>query len=104
VGATHEPGIVDLTPTSAGRAALEVSASKLIGAFQVVGQRAGIRVNLPDKRPIAGRHPDHPRLGLTNGLGAKGALWAPMLAREWVRHLTENAAFDAEVDVCRFVK
>ena len=70
--------------------------------FSVTGHSAGVRVNLPDKRPIAGRHPDNPRLGIINGLGAKGALLAPMLARQWVNHLTEGVPFDAEVDVRRF--
>lgn len=105
VGATHEPGARDAGPTPAARAALEASARDLLGAatpFAVTGQRAGVRVNLPDKRPIAGRHPQRPRLGLVNGLGAKGALWAPSLARQWVEHLKSAAPFDPAVDVARF--
>jgi glycine oxidase len=105
VGATHEPGVRDPTPTPAARTALEASARELLGAgtpFAVTGQRAGIRVNLPDKRPVAGRNPRRPRLGLINGLGAKGALWAPMLARQWVEHLKSAAPFDPAVDVARF--
>jgi glycine oxidase len=74
------------------------------GAFRVVAQRAGIRVNLPDKRPVAGRHPEHPRLGLINGLGAKGALWAPLLAQQWMANVTTGAPFSAEIDVGRFAK
>jgi glycine/D-amino acid oxidase-like deaminating enzyme len=105
VGATHEPGARDPGPTPAARTALEASARELLGAakpFAVTGQRAGIRVNLPDKRPVAGRHPQRPRLGLVNGLGAKGALWAPSLARQWVEHLKSAAPFDPAVDVARF--
>jgi hypothetical protein len=41
-------------------------------------------------------------LGVINGLGAKGALHAPALARQWVNHLTEGVPFDAEVEVGRF--
>lgn len=106
VGATHEPGVVDRAPTLVGRAVLEASARQLLSdaAFTVTGHRAGVRVNLPDKRPVAGRHPLHERLGLINGLGAKGALWAPMLAAAWARHLREGAGFDAEIDVARFAK
>jgi glycine oxidase len=105
VGATHDPGAVDATPTTKGRAALEASAAKLIrGAFRVVAQRAGIRVNLPDKRPVAGSHPGNPRLGIINGLGAKGALWAPMLARQWGNHLVQGVPFEREIDVQRFAR
>jgi glycine oxidase len=105
VGATHEPGRCDAEPTAAARALLETSAQELLGAernFSVIRHLAGVRVTLGDKRPAAGRHPDDSRLGLVNGLGGKGALWAPMLARQWVNHLTEGIAFDAEIDVKRF--
>lgn len=103
VGATHEPKFDDLAPTARGRAALEASAVALLGRpFSVTGHYAGVRVNLPDKRPLAGRSPTEPRLGVSNGLGAKGALWAPMLARQWVNHLTEGVPFDPEIDLGRF--
>jgi glycine oxidase len=103
VGATHEPGVVDRTPTDPARRELEASARALLGGrtFRVTGHLAGVRVNLPDKRPIAGRHPRQPRVGVLNGLGAKGALWAPALARQWVNHLTEGVPFDLEIDAGR---
>lgn len=104
VGATHEPGTTDATPGAAARAPLEASARDLLGAvpFAVVGHRAGVRVTLRDKRPVAGRHPAQPRLGTLNALGAKGVLWAPWLAQQWVAHLATGAAFDPEIDVRRF--
>lgn len=103
VGATHEPGVTDAAPTVAARVALEASAWELgAGDFHVTVHEAGTRVNLPDKRPVAGRWPGEPRRGVINGLGAKGALLAPLLARQWVNHLTEGVAFDAEIDVARF--
>ncbi|MSU65647.1 MAG: FAD-binding oxidoreductase [Opitutus sp.] len=104
VGATHEPGVLAPEPTAAGRAALEASARTLLNRpFQVTGQRAGIRVNLPDKHPVVGRLPGNRRLGLINGLGAKGALVAPALAQQWVRHLVDGAAFDPALDVGRWL-
>ncbi len=104
VGATHQPGVVQPSTTSEGRAALEASARTLLGGkeFAVTGHRAGVRVNLPDKHPAAGRHPLQARFGVINGLGAKGALHAPALARQWVNHVTEGVPFDAEVEVGRF--
>ena len=103
VGATHEPGNVDARPTPRGREVLEASARELLGRpFVVRAHHAGVRVNLPDKRPAAGRHPREQRHGMINGLGAKGAMLAPFLAREWVRHLANDAAFDPEIDVARF--
>ncbi len=106
IGATHQPGVLDPTPTAAGRAALEASACSLLPdlPFTVTGHRAGVRVTLPDKHPVAGRHPLVSRLGVLNGLGAKGALHAPALARQWVNHLTEGVPFDAEVELGRFFR
>jgi glycine oxidase len=102
-GATHEPGNVDATPTAGARRSLEESARTLLARpFTVRGQRAGVRVNLPDKRPVVGPHPEHARLGVCNGLGAKGALVAPWLARMWAEHIARGVAFDAEVDVARY--
>lgn len=103
IGATHEPGVTDVVPSAAARVALEESARALSGqAVVVTGQRAGVRVNLPDKHPVAGRHPRNPRLGIINGLGSKGALVAPELARQWVNHLANGTAFDPSLGVDRF--
>lgn len=103
-GATHAPGALDASPTGAARATLTGSALRLLGAesVTVVGHTAGVRVNLRDKHPVAGRHPSVARLGLVNALGSKGALLAPMLARQWINHLTEGVPFEPAVDVARF--
>lgn len=104
-GATHTPGVWEATPTAAARAILERSLGPLLGGepYTVTGHTAGVRVNLPDRHPVAGRHPTVAHLGLLNGLGAKGALLAPMLARQWINHLTEGVPFDGAIDVARFV-
>jgi glycine/D-amino acid oxidase-like deaminating enzyme len=103
-GATHAPGELDAVPTAAARATLTESAQRLLGgqSVPVVDHTAGVRVNLRDKHPVAGRHPSVARLGLVNALGSKGALLAPMLARQWINHLTEGVPFDPAVDVARF--
>jgi glycine/D-amino acid oxidase-like deaminating enzyme len=104
VGATALPGVLDAAPTEAAEATLEASARAMLPGRPVtlVGHTAGIRVYLPDKHPVVGRHPTLPNLGLINGLGSKGALHAPALARQWVQHLMTGAAFDAEVAIGRF--
>jgi glycine/D-amino acid oxidase-like deaminating enzyme len=105
VGATHEPGVTDVRPSAEALTTLSESARRLLPRqpFAVTGHIAGVRVNLPDKRPVVGLHPTQARLGVVNGLGAKGALLAPALARQWVNHLTEGVPFEAEVDVARFL-
>lgn len=103
VGATHEPGICDAAPSAGARATLRASARELLGRESLlVGQRAGVRVNLPDRRPVVGRHPHEPRLGLINGLGAKGVQLAPWLARNWAEHLATGGGFEVDISVERF--
>ena len=103
VGATFQPGVNDREPTTEGRAELEESARRLLrGGFTVTAHEVGLRMTSPDKHPIVGRSPSDSRLGIFNGLGSKGALLAPGLARQWVNHLTEAVPFEPAVDVKRF--
>ena len=105
-GATHVPGVWNSIATSEGRTSIETAVREILGPshpFSVTGQRVGIRINLPDKRPASGRRPEQSNFGIVNGLGGKGALWAPVLARQWVNHLMSGDAFDPEVDVSRFL-
>ena len=104
-GATHQPGVQEPVRSEDARAAMEKSVREIVApgvSFRVVGHRAGVRVSVADRRPVVGRHPAAAPLGLVNGLGAKGVLWAPLLARAWAEHLATGRAFDAEIDVTRF--
>ncbi len=102
VGATHCPASRDLTLTAKARSALEAGLLSIRSqSFAVTDQQAGVRVYVGDKRPVVGRHPAELGLGIVNGLGGKGALFAPALARQWVNHLMDGVPFDPEVDVAR---
>lgn len=102
VGATHEPGVESAVPTAAAQKTLLTAAATLAGRpVALRDQRAGLRLTMLDKHPLAGRHLTVPRLGVCGALGAKGALYAPWLARQWVDHLAVGAAFDQAVAVGR---
>lgn len=103
VGATYVRGEAD---AQAAREELERSARELLGerAFSVIAQESGVRVTTADRRPLAGPDPCEPRLGVINGLGSKGALLAPWLARQWVAHLTTGEPFDPAVATSRFAR
>ncbi|HEY0945903.1 MAG TPA: FAD-dependent oxidoreductase [Opitutaceae bacterium] len=105
IGATYERGAADLTATPAARAELERSAAKLLGRpFAVVAHETGLRATTPDRRPVAGWHPQIAGLGVLGGLASKGALWAPALARQWLDHVQTGAPFLPAADVARFVR
>jgi glycine oxidase len=104
VGATYVRG--GMGGASEARGELERSAAQLAGndRFTVRGQDAGLRVTTADRMPITGHDPREGRLGIFNGLGSKGALLAPWLARQWTDRLTSGQSFAAEVDVARFAR
>ncbi len=102
-GATNEPGRRDFAVTEKARSELERSVDAMgFGEFEIVGQTAGVRVYSPDKRPVIGWISKEARRGIFCGLGAKGALYAPALARAWAEGLRDGTELPANWDVARF--
>ena len=104
-GATYDLRNLKRRPTEAGREEI-LSALRKMGdwEFSVERHRAGIRPALHDFRPVLGLHPWYPDIGIFNGLGSKGSLWAPLLARELADHLESNKPLHAEAGIERFRK
>jgi len=65
----------------------------------VLEHHAGVRPTTKDRRPFIGVHADFPRLAIFNGLGAKGYLIAPLLAKEFVDFLFDGTTLDRECDI-----
>ncbi|MEM9186168.1 MAG: FAD-binding oxidoreductase [Planctomycetota bacterium] len=81
VGATHSWDPLDSRPTRAGLCELTDLFKRLSPVpFRVDAQEAGVRPATSDRRPVAEVSPSEPRVAWINGLGAKGALWAPAYA------------------------
>jgi glycine/D-amino acid oxidase-like deaminating enzyme len=103
VGATYEFNNTTLHVTEEGREQLLQNLA-LLGAYEpvVVEQSAGIRPTVLDRRPLMGQHPIHQGVYVFNGLGTKGYMMAPTLARELVAHLLENKPLHSETNMSRF--
>ncbi len=102
-GATNEPGRRDFAVTDEARKELERSVNAMgFSEFEIVGQTVGVRVYSPDKRPVIGWISREARRGIFCGLGAKGALYAPALARAWAELLRDGTELPAAWDVARF--
>jgi len=98
IGATHEPGVDDVTATPAAREALLRSARNLgYEKINVTAHLVGLRLAARNMRPLIGVHPTDPRLGILGALGSKGVLYAPWLAQQWVEHITKRYAFSSKV-------
>lgn len=92
----------DLTnePTAIGRARVEYVVRSLTKLhYEVLDHVAEVRPTLATKLPVIGMHPELPGLAIFNGLGAKGTLYAPGVAKMLVRHLLDGAPIDPALDV-----
>lgn len=103
VGSTYEWNNPTLNPTEEGREELLANLESL-GTYdpKVVGHFAGVRPTVLDRRPLIGAHPKWKDVFVFNGLGAKGYMMAPTLARELVAHITEKTPLDPEINISRF--
>lgn len=103
VGATYRWDGLDEIPTQKGLQELKEKLEKVLKVpYRIVEHKAGIRPTVKERKPFLGLHPQHPELGILNGLGSKGVLLAPYFASHFIDHLESNIPLDTEVDIKRF--
>ena len=74
------------------------------GGYTIVKHVAGVRPCVKDRKPLIGRHTDHERIYLFNGLGTKGTSLGPYFADMLAEHILNNGSIIPEVDLSRFAK
>ena len=71
-------------------------------SIDVTGHVAGVRPCTSDNHPFMGTHPKQRQFHLFNGLGPRGTLWAPMLAKEMAEYLVNQGKLRSDCDLNRF--
>ncbi len=105
VGATYNWEDKTPTPTAAGRNELLTNLKALVHCdFEVVDHLAGVRPTVKDRRPIVGTHPKHPNLHVLNGLGTRGVMLAPAMAKALFENIENQIPLEKEIDIKRFKK
>tara|TARA_R110002126_G_scaffold181187_2_gene329975 strand:- start:70295 stop:71335 length:1041 start_codon:yes stop_codon:yes gene_type:complete len=103
VGATFNWKDKTSNPSEEGKAELVEKLEKVINvAYKIIDQTAGIRPTVRDRRPLVGKHPAYPNLAILNGLGTRGVMIAPTMAKQLFNHLESGSELDKEVDIKRF--
>ena len=103
VGSTYAWNDYSNTPTESAKNELLEKLKKLILCpFKVVQQRAGIRPTVADRRPLVGQHETHKNLYVMNGLGSRGVLIAPSIAKDLIAHIEDDITLPKEIDINRF--
>ena len=105
IGATYEWKDLSELPSESGRRSLSERLENILKIpYEIVDHKAGIRPVLADRRPVLGFHPEHPGLGIFNGLGTKGVMLAPYFADQFTNHILSGRELNAEVNLVRFYK
>jgi len=104
VGATFEHTFVDLQPDAAASSRLAERAQGLMPSLDrdVLATRVGVRLTVPAsasprRLPILGPLLHQPNVWVFSGLGAKGLLTAPLLARSLPEALENPEALPLEI-------
>ncbi len=105
VGSTYEHAFDHTRPTAEATADLLARAARMVPALaeaQVLEARAGVRVTAPtthspQRLPLIGPLPGRRRVWAFLGLGSKGLLTAPLLARDLSSFLRDTAAIPPAV-------
>lgn len=69
------------------------------GAYTVLDAQTGVRPIIPRRQALLGFHPARPEIGFVNGLGSKGVLRAPWVARQFVEHLLDGRPIEPTLDL-----
>lgn len=72
--------------------------------FTVEDHFLGFRPTVLDRRPLLGKHPIQTRLALLNGMGTRGVLLAPSMAKNLYCYLLFDIPLDKEIDIRRYEK
>lgn len=104
VGATYEWTDKTNIPTEAAKDELLQKLEEVITCpYDVIKHYAGIRPTTKDRKPLIGTHPDYKNVHLLNGLGTRGVMLGPPMARQLYEFIENGRELDKTVDLRRFI-
>lgn len=103
VGSSYEHSFSDMNPTEPVIQDLTREAAFLAPSLEgaeLLDAGAGVRITVPEIRlPMLGPIPEHKRVWIFTGLGAKGLLMAPLLAQELPQFFAKPSTIPKEISV-----
>ncbi|SFU51174.1 Glycine/D-amino acid oxidase [Pustulibacterium marinum] len=105
IGATYHHDTKNNEPSiEAKEELLEKLKGLLLCDFEIVDQLAGVRPTVADRRPLIGKHPKHDNMYILNGLGTRGVMIGPYIAKQLYDFIEDQIALDPVSDIKRFEK
>lgn len=105
VGATYNWKDKTNLPTEEGKQELLERINEILDCeFEIIEHFAGVRPTVRDRRPLIGTHPIHSNVHILNGLGTRGVMLGPSLAKALFENIESNIPLEKEIDIKRFNK
>ena len=76
----------------------------LSSSFEIVAHYAGVRPTVKDRKPLVGTHADYSQLHILNGLGTRGVMLAPAMAKILFEHIEYGNPIPSAINFRRFLK
>ena len=105
IGATYNWHDKTQTPTADGKQELVDKIKNILNCeFEIIEHLAGIRPTVKDRKPLLGTHPNHQNVHILNGLGTRGVMLGPYMAKMLFENIESRLPLDRAVDIRRFNK
>jgi glycine/D-amino acid oxidase-like deaminating enzyme len=103
VGATYNWKDKTDLPTKEGKIELVERIKEIICCdFEIIEHFAGVRPTVKDRRPLVGTHSNHDSVHILNGLGTRGVMLGPAMAKALFDLIENKIPLDKEIDIQRF--
>jgi len=105
VGATYNWADKTDRPTEEGKAELTERLKEILQCdFEIVAHFAGVRPTVRDRKPLVGTYINHNSIHILNGLGTRGVMLGPAMAKALFEKIEYNKPLDITIDIRRFDK
>ncbi len=102
VGSTYNWQDKTNVPTEEAKKELLDNLKDLIHCdFEIIEHFAGVRPTVKDRRPLVGTHPKYKNLHVLNGLGTRGVMLAPAMAKSLFDYIEKQIPLDKHIDISR---
>ncbi|QIH38443.1 FAD-binding oxidoreductase [Flavobacterium sp. Sr18] len=104
VGATYNWKDKTDLPTEEGKTELMERIKEIITCdFEIIDHFAGVRPTVKDRRPLVGTHQYHETIHILNGLGTRGVMLGPAMAKALFENIELKIPLDKEINIDRFL-
>ena len=105
VGATYNWTDKTDVPTEEGKAELIEKIKEILNCdFEIIEHLAGVRPTVKDRKPLVGTSPNHKSIHILNGLGTRGVMLGPAMAKALFESIEYQKPLDKAIDIRRFTK